>query len=91
MFLPSSPTVVAALVCQLWRQDGTQCLQNTGSDGPGIDADLCPEHRAEMDMQRQVNSLRAAEMVAVQETHDAAEALLMERAQALAAQTNVSQ
>lgn len=52
-----SPLVLSNAVCQLWA-DGTQCLKPTGSDltKPGIDADLCPEHRAVMQAQRVENA-----------------------------------
>lgn len=55
MNFPESPIVPNSEYCVLYSYSGKQCLEETGMEEPGIDADLCPVHRAEMAAQRQVN------------------------------------
>lgn len=51
-----APIVEAEPTCIAGNFDGTQCGKDTGVSEPGIDADLCPEHRDLMESQRRENA-----------------------------------
>lgn len=50
------PVVNPTVQCNIFESDGSCCPNLTGSDTPGVDADLCSEHRAVMQAQRERNS-----------------------------------